>query len=184
MSAATKHPTLDELKVRAHILLKSLRGNDAPRAASAAERLKRLAQWTAVPVAQVIASRTDVRLKHALAVIALEHGFPSWESAKKALAQPQAPVHSPADETGNRRYPDGCTSTFNHWFTSYEEARAQLEQGGGFLLPYRNQFFICESGHIENVGLSPDDPDWERIGRDWVKPNDLEAWACLSAKLG
>jgi len=58
-------------------------------------------------------------------------------------------------------------------------SRASLDERGGFLFPYRRQYFICESEGIRALGLDPEDPDWERIGRDWVQPGDREAWARL-----
>ena len=33
----------------------------------------------------------------------------------------------------------------NRWFTTYEGARASLESEGGYLLPYRSQFFVTTS---------------------------------------
>ena len=50
---------------------------------------------------------------------------------------------------------------------------------GGYLLPYRHQFLVCESEAIRLLGLDPGDPDWERIGRDWVRPADRDAWRRL-----
>jgi len=70
----------------------------------------------------------------------------------------------------------------NHWFTDYGEARTFLKKDGGYLLPYREQFVITEANGIRELGLDPDDPDWERIGRDWVKPHDLDAWERLKIK--
>jgi hypothetical protein len=177
-------PTLEELKIRARILLKSLRGDDPSRALAAAQRLQRLPRWNDFPAPQIIASREQIQLKHALAVIALENEYPSWEALRKALEATKGPPRSPLEETGDRLYPQNCGGTLNQWFTSYDEARARLDESGGFLFPYRSQFFICEVGHIENLGFAAEDPDWERIGRDWVKPNDLDAWTRLSAKLG
>ena len=70
----------------------------------------------------------------------------------------------------------------NRWFSNYEEARKSLEGQGGFLLPYQQHFFVCESDVIEAMGLEPDDPDWERIGRDCARPGDLEAFQRLYHK--
>jgi len=66
-------------------------------------------------------------------------------------------------------------SVVSQWFTSYEEARTSLEASGGFLLPYRNQFFVTSSAAIECLGLDPSDPDWSSIGWDWVRPLDPAA---------
>jgi len=70
----------------------------------------------------------------------------------------------------------------NRWFSKYEEARASLEREGGYLLPYRHQFFVCEAGAIRALGLDPDDADWERVGRDCARPADEQAYARLREK--
>jgi hypothetical protein len=70
----------------------------------------------------------------------------------------------------------------NRWFRTYEEARRSLDGEGGFLLPYQKYFFVCEADVIQALGLEPDDPDWERIGRDAAKPADNEAYQRLRDK--
>ena len=70
----------------------------------------------------------------------------------------------------------------NRWFSSYADARHSLESEGGFLLPYKKHFFVCEAGVIRSLGLEPDDPDWEKIGRDFAKPADEEAASRLQEK--
>lgn len=67
----------------------------------------------------------------------------------------------------------------NRWFTTYENARESLESDGGFLLPYKHQFFVCESEAIRVLGLNPDDPDWKKIGRDAARPADAAAFQRL-----
>ena len=73
-------------------------------------------------------------------------------------------------------------AVLNRWFTIYAEARASLELEGGYLLPYKSQFFVTLSEGIRDLGLDPDDPDWARIGCDWVQPKDTEAWERLMEK--
>ena len=70
----------------------------------------------------------------------------------------------------------------NRWFANYEEARQALESGGGFLLPYRKHFFVCEADVIQALGLEPEDPDWEKIGRDGAQPKDQDAYQRLREK--
>ena len=70
----------------------------------------------------------------------------------------------------------------NRWFTSYAAARQSLESDGGFLLPYRDQFFVTTADAIRELGLDPTDPDWERIDWDWVRPRDEEAWERLRVR--
>ena len=67
----------------------------------------------------------------------------------------------------------------NRWFARYEQARGSLDAEGGYLFPYKNQFFITEEAAVEMLGLDPKDPDWELIGKDWVRPANREAWERL-----
>ena len=78
-------------------------------------------------------------------------------------------------------YAPQMDAVLNRWFTSYGEARASLEERGGYLFPYRAQYFITEEG-VRELGLDPEDPNWERIGWDWVQPEDSEAWQTLKAQ--
>jgi hypothetical protein len=70
----------------------------------------------------------------------------------------------------------------NRWFTTYEEARASLESEGGYLLPYRSQFFVTTNEEIRELGLDPEDADWARIGWDWVRPSEKAASERLNEK--
>lgn len=70
----------------------------------------------------------------------------------------------------------------NRWFSNYEEARAARESEGGYLLPYRHHFFVCEAEAVRALGLEPDAPDWERVGWDAALPADAEGYGRLRAK--
>lgn len=70
----------------------------------------------------------------------------------------------------------------NRWFSDYDDARRALESEGGFLLPYRNYFFVCKPDVIQSLGLEPNDPDWEKIGYDRARPGDEAAFQRLLAK--
>ena len=61
----------------------------------------------------------------------------------------------------------------NRWFTNYDEARASLEAQGGYLLPFKDHFFVSTADAIRELGLDPDDHDWAAIGWDWVRPANL-----------
>lgn len=88
-----------------------------------------------------------------------------------------------SDENSDTLWYSGKLDVFlNRWFAVYEEARQSLEDEGGFLLPYRHQFFVCDPGAIRYLGLDPDDPDWEQIGRDAAQPVDREAYQRLQQK--
>ena len=86
------------------------------------------------------------------------------------------------DDAGPLMYVDGMGAFLNQWFTSYQEARAMREAEGGYLLPYKNQFLVTVPAAIVELGLDPLDPDWERIGWDWVRPLNSEAWEFLRDK--
>jgi hypothetical protein len=70
----------------------------------------------------------------------------------------------------------------NRWFANYEEARQSLMSEGGYLFPYRRQFFVCEAEAVRSMVLEPDDPDWERINWDGARPADAEAYERLYRK--
>ena len=82
-------------------------------------------------------------------------------------------------DAGPLMYVESMSVFLNQWFTTYEEARAFREDEGGYLLPFKNQFFVTVAGAITELGLDPNDPNWERIGWDWVRPLDSEAWELL-----
>ena len=67
----------------------------------------------------------------------------------------------------------------NRWYSSYEAARSAREHHGGFLLPYKHHFFVCEAEVISALGLEPDDPDWERIKWNCAEPEDRQAFERL-----
>ena len=70
----------------------------------------------------------------------------------------------------------------NRWFSTYEEARQSLEDEGGFLLPFRHHFYVCEAAAIRAMGLDADDPDWEKIGWNCARPLDESAYQRLDQK--
>jgi hypothetical protein len=85
-------------------------------------------------------------------------------------------------QQGPVMYVASMDAIVNRWFTNYEDARESLHAEGGYLFPYRNQYFVTLREGIRELGLDPDDPDWARIGWDWVRPKDEEAWERLRNK--
>ncbi len=81
-----------------------------------------------------------------------------------------APLHGPV------MWVPSMDAVVSRWFTTYEEARASLEAEGGYLFSYRGQFFVTSSEGVRELGLDPADPDWDRIGHDWVRPSDQAAY--------
>jgi hypothetical protein len=83
-SPAPGVPTLRECKIRASLLLKALRSTDRERALGAAERFRVLPRFRALAPERIVAWRDEVRRKHALAVIAAELGYDSWDALRAA----------------------------------------------------------------------------------------------------
>ncbi len=178
MTDSRSPETLSGCRAEARRLLSHLRGADPRRVEAAARRFLRLSPFAAAGLDGLLAGRSRVRLKHALAVVAEEQGFASWLALKRALeARPRGlsrelpGFHTPRHD-----------SLLNRWFVDHAEARASLESAGGYLLPFGEQFFVTESEGILAIGLDPDDPDWEAIGHDLARPRDAEACARLCAR--
>lgn len=159
MKKARKPFSLEEAKIQASLALKSLSSENA---LTSAKRFKRLAEFAHLSIDEI--PRTDIKYKHALALVALENGFSSWADLKIQMLL----------ITGGY---------LNLWFANYKEAKAVLEASGGFLLPYKNQFYIANADYIKQIGLDPKDPDWQCMGFDWVHPKNKKAWQRLYKKI-
>lgn len=158
MNKSRKPLSLTEAKIQASILLKSLRGSDAEKTA---KRFKRIPEFANLSIADIL--QKEIKRKHALLLIAVENGFNSWLDLKMQV-----------------NFIVG--GYLNPWFSNYSEAKSHLQSVGGFLLPYKNQFFICNEHYIQQIGFDPDDPDWRHIGYDWVVPDNKDAWQRLYKK--
>ncbi len=181
--AAAAALTVPECKIRASILLKDLRCDERPRTVRAAERFRSLPVFALLDTDAIIGRRDSIQLKHALAAIAAELGYPTWTACKRRLEVP-ANLRLDTERFFETRTGEPMGAAYlNRWFARYDEARASLETEGGYLFPYRHQFFICEQGFLDVRGIDPADPDWERIGRDWVRPRDEEARGRLERSL-
>lgn len=164
---------IHELKVRAELLHHGVSALEA----SALERLRALPEHKKADADQLSEAAKAIRRKHCLAVVAREAGFQSWSHANDVVAGRNA------EDFGTLLNPPGASAHWNIWSASYDEAREIRREHGGYLLAYKRHFFIVDRYYIETLGLDPEDEDWERIGRDWVRPLDLAARARLYAKL-
>ena len=149
--------SLEEGKIQASKLLKAVRFADPAQI----NRFKQLPEFADLSLDEILLQ--EIKRKHALAVIAIENGFNSWVELKMQ-------VHFIVG------------GYLNLWFPNYKEAKTQLESAGGFLLPYKKQFFICNAEYLKQIGFNPDDPDWNAIAYDWAEPADLAAWQRLYKK--
>jgi hypothetical protein len=178
--SGSRPKTVEECKVQAKILLKQLRSANQTQSLSAAARFQLSPQWAQKSALEIVAQSENVKLKHALQVIARENRCETWEALKTRLEKLEA-------LRGNRQatdlYPRRCWGYLCEWYADYETARRHREEVGGYLFPYRSQFFLATRGYVETLGLDPDDADWTRIGWDWARPADQAAWARLNQQL-
>ncbi len=181
----TKSPysQLEEYKIKASILHKQLKSNDLEPATQAAVRFQQLPHLKELTPQEILAEKATIKRKHALTVIALENNHASWADLKQRLERQEKLAAFRKSNKFSLLYPQRCAGFINAWYAHYEEARDHLVHDGGFLLPYKNDFFICQRAYIQTLGLDPDDPDWASIGFDWAKPADQDAWTRLDNKL-
>ena len=161
------------LKNEADLLLKHARLGDA----KAVARLQSLSSFTTLSTDDINALN-HLQLKHALNVIAGENGYKSWSELKHTLNT--AAETSPLAEIHEQFYPQGFTTYWNIWFAKYSQAKKVLNEGKGFLLPYKNQYFIVEEHFVDSIGLPHTLPEWNEIGNDWIHPKNVKAWLKLN----
>lgn len=112
-----------------------------------------------------------IRLKEAFRILARAAGFNDWRDLRDAV-----------DATG-AFCPPGASAFWQAWFASYPEAREYHAGHGGFLIPYRRQFFVCEAAYVEFLGIPLGDPDLERAGKNWAEPADRAAYHRLLKRI-
>jgi hypothetical protein len=166
------------LKNEAELLLKHAQESGDSQAA-ALGRFRRL-ETLARLLADNPKATDELQLKHALTVIAVENGYESWVELKSALDA--AAETSPLAKIADQFYPNGkaLSAFWNNWFANYKKAKLVHRETGGFLLPFRNQFFICEPYFVDEIGLPSSIPEWKEIGFDWVHPENVRAWLHLN----
>ncbi|MBN8227073.1 hypothetical protein JYK02_06060 [Corallococcus macrosporus] len=176
-TGSTLPVTLHEYKVRASLLIKDLDSSDTARATRAAERMRALPFFASLSLGEVLARRDTVQHKHGLAVIAREAGHATWAELKQTVEDGPRTLDT-------RAFFRKVHAVFlNRWFSTYEEAARSRETQGGFLFPFGAQCFVCEADFLQALGIDPRDADWERMGRDWVRPRDAAAKERLESKL-
>ncbi len=163
MNNSSRIISLSEAKIQAQILLKNLNSTESELKTVAVAKIDNYLNRIGLTL-----TADKIQLKHCLACIADQYGFDSWANCKFYFEQTQLTAFTPRG------------GFFNQWFSNYSEAKQILKDSKGYLLPYRQQFFICESGYIEYLSLNPADPNWEKIGYNWVEPQDISAWQELN----
>ncbi len=162
------NPAIARVKARARLLHQRARARE-PDALARLRRHPALAEPDDVDA---------IQRKHCLDVIARELGFRGWQHASRVLSE-----RPEERDLGTLLYPSACSGFTNHWFASHAPARAHLLARGGYLLGYKTHAFIVTPRYIEALGLDPDDPDWDAIARDWLRPEAPGGRARLYAKL-
>ncbi|HWF47417.1 MAG TPA: hypothetical protein VG168_10460 [Bryobacteraceae bacterium] len=144
----------------------------------AAKRFQALDAWRSFPAREIQTNAGTIRLDDAQEVIARESGFTNWAQLAAETAGAPIVFHTA------RLFPEKSDVFLNLWFRSYEDARAAHEAEPDLLLfPYGEQFVLCEPALLGWLGADPHDPDWEKIGRDWVQALDEAARSRLAARL-
>lgn len=173
---------LDVVRLRrqAKAQLKLLRAGNSTSALDVATRLATLRTFSSYQPTDVLDRADRVQLKHLLALAAEDHGFGSWAELVRR-STPRSEQESPMDHP-EFMYVPGMDALMNRWFSDYEESVASLRALGGYLLPYRHQYFITERAGVVLLGLDPEDPDWKAIGWNWVQPDNRQAKLRLAQK--
>jgi len=162
-----------ELKTRAEVLHHAV----IEKREGALARLRVLPELKRASDEEVTRFAESIQRKHALAAVAIAAGFSGWEHARRVLDGEDEP------DFGALLYPKRGGG-LNHWFVDYDEAAAQRARLGGYLLAYKRHFFVAEDVlFVEDLGIDPGDPDLDAIGRDFVRPRDVEARKRLYAKI-
>lgn len=113
----------------------------------------------------------ELRLKDAFELLARKAGFLSWRDLRENL-----------DETAEL-CPGGSSAFWKVWYRTYGEALRHLNEHGGFLLPYRKHFFLCEPVYVQFLGIAEGDADLAAVGPNWVEPRDAAAYRRLLEKI-
>lgn len=153
----TRRQSVEELKIQANLLKKSLQSEDEIKKNSALVRFNRLECFADLSQSEMRDKASKIKLKHALEVLAIEQGYRNW-----------ADLLAHEDISWYR----DSSPFILHWFSDYESAKTHLDDHGGFLLTYRTQYFIGTYEYIEYIGLDPRDPLWQKIGFNTVAPTD------------
>ena len=163
-----------ELKIRAAILQRRIVDRQPP----ALARLRALPEFRASSANHLDLAGTPILRRHCLAILARELGFDGWPHAKDVISGARD-----VSDFGTVLYPKRCGGHLNLWYRSYDEAAIGRHASGGYLLAYRRHYMVVHSLFIETLGLDPDASDWQRLGRDWVRPLDVGARTRLYGEL-
>jgi hypothetical protein len=85
-------------------------------------------------LADLNASRTELQLKHLLAMLAIELGYSNWDACKLDIDK------EPPSRIDRYRLDAGAFNDFEkNWFASEAEALGWQKQHGGYIVRYGDQ---------------------------------------------
>jgi hypothetical protein len=168
--SAFKRTRIAEFKIRASLLLNDLQSPAEGKDRKAAARFQVLPFLKDTSVDDLLRDTAPIRLKHALWVIAMEQGCPSWTALREQVILEDCLFHH------------ASSAFLNHWFNNYDAAKSHQAAHGGYLLRYRKDHVVADTEFIAHIGLGDMQAQWEAIGYDWARPADKDAWCRLYAR--
>lgn len=176
--------TIDEFKLAAIRLSKAIQSSRCLPPENNHEllsRLRKIGAFQQTSLEELEKKLCKMTLADCQQIIALEAGEKDWENLLKTHTDIEQLLTSDEyllyDKSNN-------AGDLNIWFPNYIEAKTYLDNHKGFyLLPYKNTFFLCRTPYIEGLGIKANDPDWTKIGYNWVQPLDPTAKNRLREKL-
>ncbi|WP_196140782.1 hypothetical protein [Aliikangiella sp. G2MR2-5] len=146
---------IEELKIQSKKLLKSIRTDTSE------PQVKSFQKYISGKK-----SGNPIQLKHCQNYIAQHYGFDDWLHARRVL---ECENQQLLQDYGTFWYSSRCSSLLNHWCNTYREALELLNQHGGFLLPYKNQFIVVENNFLEALGMPGCEELWHALANNWCQ---------------
>ncbi len=95
----------------------------------------------------------ELKLKHTLALIAVQLGFAHWQQASAVLSG-HGQTHSPVN-MGTLFYPVAGHGLTNEWFADYKSAQLVFNKHKNkWLFPYKNQFIVVDRNYLNAFNFS------------------------------
>jgi hypothetical protein len=157
---------LRELKTQASFLLKDLH-SQSDLSLQSANRLLQISDFSGKTENWLIQHAGSIQLKHAYSVIAYENGYKTWADLKHFVIE------------NDCLYRPSGVAYVHQWFNNYQQAETYFKEHGGYLLMFWNDFVVCGKEYISSIGLGNYQEQWDKIGRNWAKPADNNAFQFL-----
>ncbi|WP_244815663.1 hypothetical protein [Caballeronia sp. Lep1P3] len=124
----------DYLREHARRLLRRAREGDTSAALPVLRRLAAATVMREERIAELYASRGDLRLRHLLAMLAAELGYAGWDACARDIDA------RPAARIDRYRLDAGAFNDFErNWFASEADALGWQRENGGYIVRYGDQ---------------------------------------------